>query len=196
MGNPDLKSLSTLDMRARMISSILGFKEKHRRVATIAILSNDQRKALFDACEDDQESMAVALLLYAGIRPDAESGEISRLDWETVGKEEIYVSQEVSKVGERIIPVTPALWKLIKKHPKSGCVIPANWKRKWSRLRKAAGIDATDITRHTFCSHMLAAFGMEKTQRAMGHVPMSQTTRRHYARAVTEEEGKAYFGVK
>lgn len=190
------KARSTLDQRIRMIRGVLGFRVRHRKSQTIHILSPDDQKALIDACEDAQERMTIGLLLYAGIRPDAEHGEISRLDWDAVGKKDIYVSPYVSKVGERYIPVTPSLRKMIDGHPKSGPVIPSNWKRKWSRLRKAANILVHDVTRHTFCSHMLAAFGMEKTQQAMGHVPMSQTTRRHYARAVKESDGKAYFGLE
>jgi len=41
----------------------------------------------------------------------------------------------------------------------------------------------------------IAAFGMEATQAAMGHVPLSATTRRHYARAVSKSDAERFFGI-
>jgi hypothetical protein len=187
------KARSTLDMRSSRINAILGYHERHSKSQTIHVLSDVQLKALLAACDGPQETMAVALLLYAGIRPDADNGEIRRLDWDAVGNTEIFVSKEVSKVGERLIPVTPALARLIEGHPESGTVIPANWKRVWTRLRKAAGITANDVCRHTFASHFLAWKGEDATKNAMGHTAGSSTLFRHYRRAVTEAAGAEYF---
>lgn len=63
-------------------------------------------------------------------------------------------------------------------------------------IRKAAGVTAHDVTRHTFASHFLAWQGEASTKNAMGHTAGSSTLFRHYRRAVTEEAGKTYFGVK
>lgn len=189
------KARSTLDMRSSRINAILGYHERHTKSETIHILTDDQRAALLAACEDAQERMAVALLLYAGIRPDADSGEIRRIDWADVGEDYIAVQPEASKTGtDRLIPVTPALARLIENHPESGTVIPAGWKRKWTRIRKAAGVKSNDITRHTFASHFLAWKGEDATKNAMGHTAGSSTLFRHYRRAVTEAAGAAYFG--
>lgn len=155
----------------------------------------DQQEAVLAACKDAGERFAVALLLYAGIRPDAETGEISRLDWENVSKSEIYVPQDASKTGaDRIIPIRPVLRRALKGHPKAGPVIPANWKRVWQRIRKDAGIGhLQDVLRHTFASHHLAAFGDDSTKAVMGHTANSSTLFRHYRRAVTEAQGKVFF---
>ena len=186
---------STLDMRARYVLAVIGFRERHRKGETIHVLTKEQREAVLGACEDAEERRAVALLLYAGIRPDAESGEISRLDWEYVGKKEIYVPQEASKTkADRIIPSTPVLRRALKGHPLTGPVAPAGWRRSWQRIRKTAGIGhLQDVLRHTFASHYLAAFGEDATKQAMGHAAGSTTLFRHYRRAVTEAEGKAFF---
>lgn len=188
------KARSTLDMRSSRINAILGYHERHTKSETIHILTDEQRKALIAACDGPQETMAVALLLYAGIRPDADSGEIRRIGWEDVGTDYIVVHPEASKTGtDRLIPVTPALARLIADHPESGTVVPAGWKRKWTRIRKAAGVSANDICRHTFASHFLAWKGEDATKNALGHASGSSTLFRFYRRAVTEAAGAAYF---
>ena len=185
---------STIDARTTRILAVVNFRERHRKSTDIAILTADQVDGLFAACENDEEKRAVALLVYAGIRPDSEQGEIKRLDWEAVGKSEIYVSREVSKVGDRHVPISPALRRLIKGHPQTGPVVPGDWKRRWTRIRKDAGISALqDVCRHTFASHYLAAFGEDAAKQAMGHTAGSDTLFRHYRRAVTKADGVKFF---
>ena len=188
---------STIDGRASYLSAIIGYRERHKKTSEITIMNPRQCGQMLRACESKAEVWAVALLIFAGIRPDAEKGEISRLDWSAVGKSEIYISKEVSKTNsDRFIKITPRLRRLLRgEHPAEGPVIPANWKRVYSRLRKAVdGIHGKqDVMRHTFGSNYLVAFGEKKAKIAMGHTPDSQTLYRHYRRAVTEEAGKRFF---
>lgn len=191
------KPESTIKARSVRIAAVIAGRGSKRRMAKIEIMTDDQVKAMLAACEIPEETRAVALLLFAGIRPSAEDGEISRLDWEAVGDAEIYVSAEVSKTGtDRHVPLTPRLRALIKGHPADGPVIPSGWAVRWKRLRKAVGISKEqDITRHTFASHYLAAFGDHSAKQAMGHTAKSETIFRHYRRAITEEAGRVYFGL-
>jgi hypothetical protein len=189
---------STVKMRRLRVMSVINWKpDRHSgRETTIQILTPRHAAAVLRACETPDQRRAVALLLFAGIRPDAEHGEISRLQWEDVGTEDIYVSPAVSKVGDRHVPITPRLRRLIRGHPAAGPVRPAGWKRTWQRIRKAAGIgDMQDVTRHTFASNFLAAFGEDAAKQAMGHTAGSTVIFRHYRRAVTEAAGKKYFSV-
>lgn len=188
-------SRSTIDARCRYLSAVIGYRERHRKSSDIAILSPDEVVALIGACHTIEEKRCVALLLFAGIRPDSEHGEISRLDWSAVGKSEIYVSREVSKVSDRHVPILPRLRVMLKGHPKSGPVKPVNWQRRWKEIRKSANVTGQDICRHTFASHFLAAFGEDACKSAMGHTQGSQTLFRHYRRAVTVADGKAYFSA-
>lgn len=194
------KSPSTMQMRKRMVMAVLNWNEERpttRSQSEIHILTVKQSAALLRACESREQIRTVALLLFAGVRPDAESGEITRLDWSAVGKNDIYLSRKVSKVGDRHVPITPRLRRLLKGHPKSGPVRPSNWRRCWQRIRKEAGIsDLQDVTRHTFASCFLAAFGDQETKQAMGHTAGSTTLFRHYRRAVKEETGRRYFGLR
>lgn len=187
-------SQSTLDTRGRYVSAIIGHRDRHHKSTEIRILSMAQCEALVTACQSPEERRAVGLLLWAGIRPDAEDGEISRLQWENVRKTEIYVPSDTSKTGtDRHIPITPRLRRMISGHNPDGPVVPANWKRVYQRLRKDGGVTGQDVLRHTFASHFLAAFGDMATKQAMGHTAGSDTLFRHYRRAVTEADGKRFF---
>ena len=186
---------STLEMRRRYVAAILGHRPAHRKSRTVEILTLKQAEALLAACGDLDERRAVALLLWAGIRPDATHGEISRLDWGAVGATEIYIGRREAKTNtDRIIPVTARLAREIAGHPAEGTVAPANWKRRWARIRKDAGVSGQDITRHTFASYFLAAFGEDAALAAMGHTAGSRTLFRHYRAAVAPEQGREYFG--
>lgn len=191
---PSLKQ-SSLDMKASRILAIVNFRPRHKKTGGIAILTPGQVGRCLRVCETPEERRVVALLLFAGIRPDAEFGEISRLEWEAFGDSEIYISGQVSKTpGDRHIPIYGRLRRLLRGRPTEGPVMPSGWKKRWQRIRRDAGIsELIDVTRHTFCSNLLAAEGMEVTQAAMGHVPMSQTTRRHYARAILKADGVRFF---
>ena len=93
---------STLDNRGRYVSSILNFKPRHHKQAKAEIMSLAQCRQFLRACESPAERRAAALLLFAGIRPSAEDGEITRLDWSNVGDAEIYVSHEASTTVSNI----------------------------------------------------------------------------------------------
>jgi len=185
---------STKDLRGRYVSAVLGHKDRHHKSEHIAILTPSQSAKLLRACESKQELWAISLLLFAGIRPSAEDGEISKLDWADIGADDIYISPQIAKTGtDRHIPITPRLRRLLRGHPSSGCVIPANWKKVHQRIRKAAGITASDVMRHTFASNYLAAFGEKACKDAMGHTAGSSVLFRHYRRSITEEAGQRFF---
>ena len=187
---------STIDARTTRVLAVLNYRERHRRSGEIKILTLTEVEAVLGHCRTPEERRVVALLAFAGIRPDAESGEIARLDWEAVGAKEIYISPGVSKTGsDRHIPLTPRLRELLEGHPTSGPVRPVQWRRSWQRIRKSAGLDGQDVLRHSFASHYLAATDEAKAKAAMGHTAGSSTLFRHYRRAVTQADGLAYFGM-
>jgi integrase len=188
---------ATLEMRARMILAVLNYRERHRKSSEIKILALTEVEKVLGHCQSVEERRVVALLAFAGIRPDAESGEIARLQWEAVGAKEIYIAPATSKTGsDRHIPLTPRLRAEIDGHPTEGPVLPANWRRAWQRIRKAAGIAGEqDILRHSYASHMLTATNEERTKSSLGHTAGSSTLFRHYRRAVTQADGLAYFGM-
>ena len=187
---------STVAMRRLRVMAVLNWREDRvqRLAGPVTILSVAQCARVLRAAETADQRRVVALLLFAGIRPDAEHGEISRMQWEAVGQTEIYLCPKTSKVGDRHVVITPRLRRLLRGHPASGPVMPAGWRRAWQRIRREAGIaEMQDVLRHTFASNFLAAFGEDAAKQAMGHTQGSTTLFRHYRRAVTEKDGKAFF---
>ena len=185
---------STRKARAARVLPVLNERTRKRKASGIEIMTDEQVAAMIGACQGAEERRLVGLLLFAGIRPDIE-GELGRLDWSAVRDDSIYIAPEVSKTGtDRFIPITPRLRSMIQGHPSSGPVTLPNHSRRIQAIRKTAGIAGKqDITRHTFASHFLAAYGEDATKAAMGHTPNSGTLFRHYRRAVTETAGQAYF---
>ena len=189
---------ATIKARETRIRSVLSSRGGKRRAVKVELLSREELARLkWEARKNPAVRRVVGLLLFAGIRPAVEDGEITRLEWEAVGPREIYVGHEVSKTGsDRHIPMGRRLRWWLRGHPAEGPVTPPNWKRKYERLRRAAGIGAgQDLTRHTFASHFLAVHGEQETKAAMGHTAGSDTLLRHYRRAVTKAQGMRYFGV-
>jgi integrase len=188
---------STIDARATRVLAVLHYRERHRKSSEIKILTLAEVEKVLGHCQTVEERRVVALLAFAGIRPDAESGEIARLDWEAVGAKEIYIAPTTSKTGsDRHIEITPRLRAELVGHPTEGPVLPAGWRRAWQRIRKAAGIAGEqDILRHSYASHILAATSEEHAKQCLGHAAGSSTLFRHYRRAVTQADGLAYFGL-
>lgn len=183
---------STVTARKTRVVAALAAKPKKAAAGEIKIMSVRQVAAMLRACRSSAELRAVALMIFAGIRPD---GELGRLDWKDVGADHITVHPETSKTGsDRFVPITPRLRRFLRDHPTDGTVIPPNWSRRIQAIRKAAGIAGEqDVTRHTFASNFLACHSEEETKRAMGHTQNSQTLFRHYRRAITTEAGKKFF---
>jgi integrase len=188
---------TAIETRMRHIKSLCSGKGRKKAKRGVALLTVGQCAAMLRACATPDERRAVALLLFAGIRPDAQDGEFSKLEWSAIKDGKITISADVSKTGtDRIIPIRPRLARLIKGHPKDGKILPVGWAKRIQAIRKAAGMNDPkfqDATRHAFASHHLVAYGEASTQAAMGHTEGSRTLFKHYRAAVTEDAGKKYF---
>ena len=188
-------SASTVLARKTRVLAVLHAAPKRPKRGPVKIMSPAQCGRMLRACRDRAEVQAVALLLFAGVRPDAQDGELGRLQWEHVETDHITVHPEISKTdSDRIIPITPRLRRLLRGHPAEGSVVPPNWHRRIQAIRAAAGIAGDqDIARHTFASNYLVEFGEDATKAAMGHTANSSTLFRHYRRAVRPSAAAKYF---
>ena len=120
------------------------------------------------------------IMMFAGVRPQQE---IQRLDWGAIkfdlNEPKIRISKEVAKgslekARPRTILIEQVLFewlKLVPEEQRQGKVIPPNWRRKNTALRKKAGIAGLkDILRHSFASFHLALYDdQNKPMAALGH---------------------------
>jgi len=191
------RNAGTVKMSMLRVMAVLSGKERQEaKRAEVTILTVGQAARLLRVCERREERWVVAILLFAGVRPDVEYGEIGRLEWEAFSAGEIYLSGEVSKTPQdRRIPICPRLRRLLRGHPKTGRVIPNGWKKAWQRIRRDAGIShLADVCRHTFASNYLGAHGEAEAKQALGHTAGSATLFRFYRRAVTSAAGRKFLG--
>ena len=117
---------------------------------------------------------AVALLIYAGIRPR----EVRRLTWQDIDLQEntITVRSLCSKTGGvRQVEIMPQLKRILlsyKPKPQQK-ICPVNWQRRWQKIRNSSGFGGCwvqDVLRHTYASFFAKRFkDLPRLQLNMGH---------------------------
>lgn len=179
----------------------------------IQILSLAEVKAAFNACQDwrTDENVplsyrldcrdcvpAVALMLFAGIRPK----EIERLQWEDIHFDHasIRVGAHVAKTrSTRIVPIENNLRLWLEETPKierTGSIVPPNWKAKIKAIRSIGGFSHyQDVLRHSFASYHLAAkVDLNSLQEAMGH-STPEMVLKHYRALVSKKDAIAFWSI-
>lgn len=190
-----------------------GIKQRKHQRMPISILTPAQAHSLLDACRDysgDEKmpknlhvnasdmKIAVAVLLFAGVRPE----EVTALTWEHVKLAHGYirVEPEVSKTNSvRLVQIEPNLkaWlETVPEEKRTGKLSPKNWQRKWQAVRRRAGISRlNDVCRHSYASYWLAAHrDTHGLLENMGHTT-SKTTIKYYLTACNPEEVPAYWQI-
>lgn len=190
-----------------------GIKQRKHQRAPISILTSAQAHSLLDACRDysgDEKmpenlrvnaadmKIAVAVLLFAGVRPE----EVTALTWEHVKLAHGYIriEPEVSKTNSvRLVRIEPNLkaWlETVPEEKRTGKLSPKNWQRKWQAVRRGAGIShLNDVCRHSYASYWLAAHrDTHGLLENMGHTT-SKTTIKYYLTACNPEEVPVYWQI-
>ncbi len=147
---------------------------------TVKALQNEEVRNLMQAAEKERYrdcKPAVALMIYAGIRP----GEVERLSWQDINLEEgiITLRAKHSKTGgSRHVNILAPLERILRNSWMTNgapSICPKNWRTKWRKLRKEAGWNnenpwPQDVLRHTFASYYIKYFrDFPKLQCEMGH---------------------------
>lgn len=136
---------------------------------------------------------SVRLLLYSGIRP----AEVARLRAEDVcwQEKQIIIRPQVSKTGGgRYVPL-----RCMQGLRKQDCRIPANWKKRWKALRRAAGFTrwVPDVCRHTFASYHAAYFrNLPQLQLEMGHRDVNLLRSRYVSPALSHAAATFWSGKR
>lgn len=188
-------------------------KRKARTGEPPEIISPAKAEAMLSACKDHRSSKklpktyridcteclpAVALLLFAGVRPR----EIERLQWEDVrlNQKTIRIRGTVAKTrSHRNITIQDNLAEWLELTPKTereGPIIPRRWRDKIKAVRKASNVTGQDVCRHSFASYALASHNdLKQLQSDMGHNTPNMILD-HYRAAVDRSEAVAYWSIR
>lgn len=145
----------------------------------ISILKPSEISTLLQAAaqyEGGKCLAAVAMMLYAGIRPH----EIARMCWKQVNlpMKCISILPRHSKTGgARLVTIHPPLEVILQRvqNKPDMPICPPQWSFHWQRVRQLAGwhhhcLWTPDILRHTFASYHLMKFrSFSELQLEMGH---------------------------
>lgn len=169
-----------------------------------SLLTPDEVTRLLVTCaaKDPELLGFYAIALFAGVRP---TDELSKLQWNHVfadGGDRIYIPAEVSKTGrKRYVKIEPTLkdWLAYIQPPRLGPVTPKrNHTKRRRAIERAAGIVPwpQDGMRHSYASYWMTIHRDEDQCRDnMGHRTKEQLVT-HYRQHTTEEEARAYWGIK
>jgi integrase len=173
------------------------------------ILSLDEARALLSAAGDDMKPI-VALLLFAGLRPEAE---LQRLDWSAIDLKERLIDITASKnsASHRFVKISDnlAAWLAPSKRDSGPVSTRGNYYHEKLRLTREkaaqtlqrAGVPCPaledwpiDCLRHTFASMHYAAFKhAHETSEQMGHAGDLKMFFRHYRNRVKESEALMFW---
>lgn len=143
---------------------------------------------------------ALALMLWAGIRPS----EVARLDWQHIDwRERVLVvpAQHAKTGGCRHVHLGSALRGVLgeQPHPAAGPICPADWGRRWKRLRGEAGLVPwrQDVLRHCFASyHIKKWHDYARLQAEMGHRSADLLRTRYLSmRGISSKQATAFWRV-
>lgn len=118
---------------------------------------------------------AVAIMLYAGIRPN----ETERLTWAQIDLINGFISlhpQHSKTGGARRVTIHPPLSRILSRQTlRHGSICPSGWRNHWASLHRLSGWDTShpwqaDILRHTYATYHLLYFkSYELLQWETGH---------------------------
>lgn len=149
-----------------------------------------------------QYRSAVALALFAGVRPEEIAGEgKERLTWACVNCAEriIRIPGELAKTKRtRIIEGLPdAIWRFMTPTGDRTPVCPATWRSLLYAAREATGLAVwpQDCLRHTFATYALALTqDSARVAHWLGHEGNPTMLHRHYRGLATKAQATAFFG--
>ena len=162
----------------------------------VGILQPEQAKRLLDAA-DEEILPAVALGLFAGLRPESE---IWRMDWRHIDLKGKLIDVELSKTetGKRFVRMEQNLVEYLTPHAKASGSVSPSGDRYYQLLKKAcseANIDKwpADCLRHSFGSYHFAHFkNIGLTMAEMGHTN-PKTFLKHYRERVKPEIAASFW---
>lgn len=180
------------------------------KFAEVAIYTPEQIAQLMAATVKLHPDLvpAMAMMTFAGIRPDHDYGEIVGLDWSHVihddtGEERLELPGSITKTGkQRSIKIRPALNSWIQWHFKhggsqTGAVCPVKGGALRKRLRSIFDESRVkriqDGLRHSFASYLAPIEGLDTVEAELGHQGGREVLNRHYRTDVRAEVARKFW---
>lgn len=154
----------------------------------------------------------LSIAFFAGLRPDSE---LKKLTWDGVNFEDNEIQVPAGKTGvKRTVKMKPNLVQLLAECDRSKPIYPANFRRKFSVVKRGAGFKGgitntpeeakleveierkwpQDVTRHSFITYFVRDCGdIYKTATAAGNSP--SVIKEHYEGTATSTQAKAFWAI-
>lgn len=150
---------------------------------------------------------AMAIMAFAGVRPDVEGGEIVKLEWKDIilkdRQKRIELPASATKTKKsRTIKIRPVLASWLQWHEQrqgstDGLVSPYRGTALRNRLRdihsKAKIARIQDGLRHSFASYLVPLDGKDSTSLELGHQGNLSVMDKHYRKSVTRTEANKFW---
>jgi len=196
---------------------------KTKKIGEVQIYTVDQAKEIMNAGVRKHPEIvpALAMMIFAGVRPDQEDGEITKLDWGHVlhndrHHKRLELPGSITKTGkQRSIKIRPALLSWIQWHHKrinqaapkgaakvelSGLVCPEKGTCLRGKIRdvfQEAGVERIqDGGRHSFASYLAPIEGLDTVETELGHQGGRQVLNRHYRTDVRKPVAKKFWAIR
>ena len=151
---------------------------------------------------------AFVAMLFCGVRPNHDDGEITKLRWEHIllGRENrIALPVEITKTKKRrSVKLRPNAvawlrWHVANKGNTTGLVVAEKGTPFRNRVREifeTAGVQRIqDGLRKSFCSYVAPIDGLDAAERELGHSGGRDVMNRHYRQDTTEKEARAFWKI-
>lgn len=185
-------------------------KVKQRRKAETApaeILTPSQARAILRAMETDSPpryAVTMALMLFAGIRPQELLRPDNPLRWENIRLDEgiIFIPQTASKTRTfRTVPIEPNLMQWLSRYGEStGRIAPSESRFRTARtsaMEKARMKKwPSDGARHTYATACGEIHGLHKAAGWMGHSGTLTVFQAHYRGLMPRKDAESYFTIE
>ena len=197
--------------------------KRDHELGEVEIYTVDQAKKIMGAGVRKHPEIvpALAMMLFAGIRPDQEDGEITKLDWGHVlyndrHHKRIELPGSITKTGkQRSIKIRSALLSWIQWHQKkleqakpkqskkvvlSGLVCAEKGTALRKKIREVfdeAQVERIqDGFRHTFASYLAPIDGLDAVETELGHLGGREILNRHYRTDTRKPIAKKFWALR
>jgi integrase len=181
-------------------------QRKPSEPAPAAVLTPEQTRAMLRAMEADfppRYAVTLALMFFAGVRPQELLRPDNPLRWENIRMEEgkVFVPQTASKTRTfRTVPITENLRAWLERYPGEGRIAPSESRFRAARTAcmKKARVKAwpADGARHTYATAAGELHGLHTAAGWMGHSGTLTVFQAHYRGLMNRAQAEAFFKIQ